>query len=157
MTSAADLFSADEASEAFLDRLPDNFRGAFKNMALLSGPRVGVTSPEQIAAAVRAVYARRSDAGAVAVVAAMDDYPDELRQFLVSILDHDRQPEEVRRARKALGREQGVRRWMQGRPVSPNQGYFLRERLGYSGPAPSSMAEASALIERLQKGGRGCC
>src|SRR4051794_27851279 len=100
-----------DVESGFEQHIPPTHLGSFKNACLFNGPRAGCTDTDEIAAAVRSVFARRSDAAALAIVRAMDDHPNELKAYLLSIMGHDRQPEALRLQRRQRGRAEGVRRW----------------------------------------------
>lgn len=141
------LFAADGPDEAFLEYIDDRFRGSFKNYSLTLGPRAGVVEPSAIEAEVRRVLSRRSDPGALGMIAAMDQHPTELKAFLVAIREHDAQPEHIRLQRKQRGRLEGIARNMPSARPTQRQ-LRLLNGLGYTGDVQTSL-QAHKTIEHL--------
>lgn len=148
-----DILSHEEAKRLYLSYFPHSQRSGAINH-LLEAVRAGCDEPNQVVgfALERARY--------------KSQWSDYARLFLaLAELDLDAifagarwglWWESLSIAEKAAYRrpqqERAIQAWMEGQPPTERQMAYLKS-LGYTGPEPSSRAEASRLIESLKRVG----
>lgn len=145
-----------EARDTFLAHFSETKRGTVANWFLLP-IRDGHIDPQVAVAHVIGQLTRRRDAAwtseharaeADFTIATIQTFRAEALAFAAYYIAYERLPAAERAALKERERAQHRDAWMAGNAPSDRQIAYLR-RLGYTGPAPTTMRAASDAIDQL--------
>jgi hypothetical protein len=159
--------NSSEVNRAFLDHFDPTQRGVVNNH-FLAAVRAGAQTPEQVVRMVihqlefairrdtlyRQQYGRATEDQNTTrkreVLNAIAEYTEEaLDEARWAIAWEKLTPAQKEQARRERAQPH-IQTWMQGQPPSQRQLGYLAG-LGYSGTQPATMADASALIDRLKR------